>query len=435
MILEKSKNHNPNYLATIVQIDNLSKHHNADKLKIARVGGERIIVGNNTKIGDYYVLFPVESVIDEKLLHNTNSYRDTSLNADKEKKGFFEKNGRVKSIKLRGEYSNGYLVPLREFAMVYDLNETLLKQRVGESFDTVNGRVIIKKYVVKKSNPTNTKKIRKIKNCESYILENTVTLHVDTKNYRYNYKTAINPNDIISISYKIHGTSFHISNTKTKKRLNIWQKIAKKLGFNINDTEYRIIYGSRRVIKNDNCKNNNGFYEKDIYKEIADKIGKMVPKGYQIYGEIFGYLPDTNIFIQKPYDYGNKEGEYDYIVYRVKKIDTESGKSIELSTPQIIEFCDYFGFNKPHYFYYGYAKDLYPQIPPNTPDWHDRFLEQLEKDYNEKDCFMCINKVPEEGVVIRKESMFNFEVYKLKSQRFLYAESKALDKGEVKFEN
>jgi len=31
--------------------------------------------------------------------------------------------------------------------------------------------------------------------------------------------------------------------------------------------------------------------------------------------------------------------------------------------------------------------------------------EQVEKDYNEKDCFMCVNKVPEEGIVIRKEKL------------------------------
>ena len=48
---------------------------------------------------------------------------------------------------------------------------------------------------------------------------------------------------------------------------------------------------------------------------------------------------------------------------------------------------------------------------------------------------MCENKVPEEGVVLRKESLFHCESYKLKSFAFLEAESKELDKGEKNIED
>ena len=38
---------------------------------------------------------------------------DKELNKDPEATpGFFEKNGRVKTVKLRGEYSTGYITPL-----------------------------------------------------------------------------------------------------------------------------------------------------------------------------------------------------------------------------------------------------------------------------------------------------------------------------------
>ena len=68
-------------------------------------------------------------------------------------------------------------------------------------------------------------------------------------------------------------------------------------------------------------------------------------------------------------------------------------------------------------------------------DWHRSLISRLEKDFNEKLCFMCENKVPEEGVVLRKESLFHCESYKLKSFAFLEAESKELDKGEKNIED
>ena len=42
---------------------------------------------------------------------------------------------------------------------------------------------------------------------------------------------------------------------------------------------------------------------------------------------------------------------------------------------------------------------------------------------------MCENKVPEEGIVVRVEDLFECKSYKLKSFRFLEFESNELDKG------
>ena len=51
-----------------------------------------------------------------------------------------------------------------------------------------------------------------------------------------------------------------------------------------------------------------------------------------------------------------------------------------------------------------------------------------------KDCFLHNTGVPEEGIVIRKDRLYGFEAYKLKSFRFLELESKELDKGEENIE-
>ena len=46
----------------------------------------------------------------------------------------------------------------------------------------------------------------------------------------------------------------------------------------------------------------------------------------------------------------------------------------------------------------------------------------------EKNCKMCKNKVPAEGIAIRINDTLNYEVYKLKSDLFLLKETKDLDK-------
>ncbi len=58
----------------------------------------------------------------------------------------------------------------------------------------------------------------------------------------------------------------------------------------------------------------------------------------------------------------------------------------------------------------------------------------IKEKYNEKDCFMCKNKLPEEGVVIRVEGL-DLEAYKQKSSKFFELETKELDKGEVNIED
>lgn len=47
---------------------------------------------------------------------------------------------------------------------------------------------------------------------------------------------------------------------------------------------------------------------------------------------------------------------------------------------------------------------------------------------------MCVNDVPEKGVVIRIEDNLEFEAYKQKSYKFYEYESKQLDSGEINIE-
>jgi hypothetical protein len=120
-------------------------------------------------------------------------------------------------------------------------------------------------------------------------------------------------------------------------------------------------------------------------------------------------------------------------VYRITHT-TPDGLVTELSYPEIAEFCERVGLTPSHLFYYGKVFQFLPNLKRegfnyDERNWREQLIKYLESKYNEKDCFMCKNTVAEEGIVLRKESLFNCESYKLKSFRFLKSESDQLDKG------
>jgi hypothetical protein len=263
-------------------------------------------------------------------------------------------------------------------------------------------------------------------------VEGQVHLHVDTENLRHSLFN-VNPEDYITITYKVHGTSFWVANVLVKRKLTIAEKVLKALGVKINDTEYDYVYGSRRVVKNEyETEGKQHFYDTDIWGEIKEDMKEIVPKGYTLYGEALGYT-STGKPIQTDYDYGCEQGKRRIQVYRMTYTNAD-GIVSDLSSQQLKEFCDRKGLEYVHVFYHGKAKDLYPQLDVET-HWHENFIKELEKEYLEKDCFMCKNKVPAEGIVLRQESLFEFKSYKLKSFAFLERETKLLDAGQSDLES
>lgn len=194
----------------------------------------------------------------------------------------------------------------------------------------------------------------------------------------------------------------------------------------IQETEYDYIYSSRKVIKNEDIsKNSNHFYDVDIWKLANDEIAKFLPKGVSAYYEIVGFTPEGKE-IQKDYDYGCKPNEHKIFIYRITYTNTD-GKVFEFSAKQVQDFCKKNGLNAVPELYYGYAKEFSDERL-NKENWGIKFLETIKNKYNEKDCFMCSNKVVEEGVVIRVENL-EFEAYKQKSFGFYQHESAVLDQN------
>lgn len=464
MKLNKSKNYDVNYLAKVVEINNFTKHIDPEvtKLKVAHVDGYTIIVGMDEAEGKF-VYFPTSSCINPQLLSFANLYRnaDKNANPNSEKRGLFEDNGRVKAVKLRGQVSEGFLLPLQTMLNFIvsstNINFTEDDCEIGTEFDEVehNGKSfwINKKYVVGKvqqqdgSTDKHLKKRQKGLKKFNRVIDNQFKFHYSTEIYR-KVPTFIMPDDLIHISSKWHGTSAIFAYVLCKHPLTFKQKIAKWLtGHDFNEYDY--LYSSRSVIKNANINvgvKAGGFYgeDGDVWGEAFKVIKPFLVKGMTIYAEIVGYTPGGKC-IQKNYDYGcvmPKPGEdytygvhYKVMVYRITLTNVD-GIVHEFSAREVQQWCKNNGLTPVVQLYYGIANELYPDIA-HDENWSENFIESLANDkrfYMEMNSPDCKNKVPHEGIVIKKEDMIPHAV-KLKAFAFIQGESEQLDNGEPNIED
>lgn len=455
MKLVQSKNANVNYLAKIVKIENFHKHSDPEvtKLKCCCIDGFNIITGIDSEPG-LYVYFPTACCINPKFLSYANLYRHENLNDDPTKNGMFEDNGRVKAIRLRGELSEGFIIPIVVLQnWVMSTVNVELNVEEGVEFDSVehDGKQfwVNKKYIPKNTRTPgepgsgNSGKGKQPKGLDK-IIENQFRFHYDTVLIK-KCPHVLHPSDLISITSKVHGTSGISAYVLCKQELNWKQKIARWLTGEEFD-KYDYLYSSRSVIKNQyyNKSVQGGFYGVDVWKYADDIVRPCLSKGMTAYYEIIGFLPNGG-YIQKNYDYGclPPVGDEAYTygkhfkvqIYRVTITDV-SGKVHEFSAREVQLWAQMVGLVPVEQYYYGYAKDLYPDLDPSE-HWNENFLSKLANDknfYMECNSPTCDNKVPHEGIVIKIENMKS-EAFKLKCFKFLDGEGKALDKGEVDIES
>lgn len=420
-----------NYRAKIAQLGKSKKHSNADKLLCWNIDFQNVITDLSYNSGDVVVYFPVECAINKEFISFIDGFEDKTSNKNPENKGFFNKHARVRAIKLRGEYSQGFVIPIK---LLQEFLGVEFKYQIGQEFDSFGNIELCKKYVAfVRERGNRVKSDGKVVKRISRLVENQFRLHNDTENLRRNID-KISPEDFIGIHYKKHGTSFVVGNVLVKKKLKWYEKALKKIGVDLNTTEYDYIYSSRKVVKNEyETKDTKGFYNEDIWGIVKEELVGKIQKGFTVYGEIIGFLPSGQA-IQSQYDYGCQQGEHKTYIYRITSTNID-GQVIELDDLQIKQYCEKYSLlYKDTFIYYGKAKDLYPQLDINN-HWKEDFVKQLEADYNEKDCYMCVNKLPEEGIVLRRVDLFDYQAFKLKSARFLEWETKELDKEIVDIES
>jgi len=451
MFISKNQNFKEEYCASVVRIGETFPIEGKDRIVKTLVNGLSIVIGKDEfKTGDVAVYCANETCLHELFLHLNSMYEDKELNVDQEKKGYINKHGRIRVIRLGGIPSYGLLIHADSIATF--INEPVeevvkfLEAHVGEDFDEINGERFCQVYVppVKNVPEKLSRQERMKKKLDRFkmLIEGSFRLHYETSQLQKNMRD-INPDDVVYISTKIHGTSAIYANILTNLPTNWFKRMWRKYVTHTQeyDQGYNLVYSSRTVIKNEYINKKQrpgGFYSDDIWGYWGKKLEGLIPKDYCIYCEIAGFTPNGSP-IQKGYDYGCThvaEEKSKLMVYRV----TKDGKDLEI--PDVIEMGKYLqellgDIIMPFpLLYMGTLKDLYPDVS-TTEHWHENVLELLkvEKRFKmEEDEPMCRTKVPREGFVLRKANDPVAEAWKLKTNAFKMREAKLVDAGEVDME-
>lgn len=431
---------NENYCATIVEIKSIIPLEGCDNIQSTIIFGNSIIIGKDTNVGDIGIYFPAETQLSDEFARMNNLYRHTEKNNDPEKKGYIEDNRRIRTMKMRGNKSCGLFMPLESLTHFIDINML----EIGDAFDELKGTPICNKYIVEKKKSQGPNKQKKKEKKESKLIDGQFRFHDDTSQFGKNIH-KFKPDDIIGISYKMHGTSGVISKVICKKSINWFYKLLRLLGIKVVDTEYANIYSSRRIVKNDDMnKPQDHFYKVDIWKLANDRIKEFLMDGMTAYVEIVGFLPNGGAIQKglkgKAFDYGCVANEFDIYIYRLTYTNP-SGQVFEFSFKQVQYWCKQRGLKAVPELYYGTVENIFSEYRKEghadyynaEQSYSNNLIHVLRERYLEQDCWMCKNKLPAEGIVIRRETM-DLEAYKFKSFRFLEMETKMLDKGEEDIE-
>jgi hypothetical protein len=435
--MKLNKPENQNYCATVVMIQNIIPLDGCDNVVATRIMGNQVIISKYVSVGDIGLFFPVETELSKEYLSANNLYRKSELNIDNTQKGYFDENGRIKCIKFRGHNSEGLFMPLKSLSFTLGISVDNYSGILNEhdEFDKINNIHICQKYIPKynRTQGFNSKDKKSKQPKVSKIVDNQFRFHNDTSQL-YKNLHCINPSDLIHISYKIHGTSGISAKILCNRNLSLIERIAKNVfKLNIKSTQYDYVNSSRKVLKNDDFNPNPaGYYNEDIWSIVDKELRQFLVDGMTLYYEIVGFLPSGS-GIQGVFDYGCEAKQHKIFIYRIT-ITNISGKVFEFSAKQVQDWCKKNGLVAVPQLYYGFAKDIFSVGSDLQIDaWRMLFLSQIKYLYNEHDCYICNNIVPEEGCVIRIEGI-EFEAYKCKSTRFLEYETKQLDKGIVDIE-
>jgi RNA ligase (TIGR02306 family) len=283
---------NQNSVCYVARIGEVKPIEGADNIEQAFVGGWSCIVPKgHYKQGYLAVIATTDAVIPQELsdLMNVTNY--------------LRKGQRVRTVKLRGVYSECLIIPFDKLL----LPKTFV-DNVKEGKDMMEMLGIFKyEPPAVQVQLASGRKIRYSQNPNFGIYYKFPNL----KNVPNMYSNE----DEVEITRKIHGTNARYGIVK-KKSLSFWDKVKKFLRLADEFIEYEYVYGSHNVEKGSDSQ---GFYDTDVWKTVAEKYNirenlwnlfksvkdvYSIEQGFVIYGEIYG--PG----IQKNFDYGLKEIEY-----------------------------------------------------------------------------------------------------------------------------
>ena len=256
----------------------------ADNIELAMVGGWQAI----TRKGEYQIGNKV-------VVATTDAVIPQALSDLMEVTGYLRKGQRVRTVKLRGVYSECLLIPFKYLA------PKSLENNVEEGHDMMELLGI-------------TKYEPPVKMVEMSVGGRKIKYHQNPNFHVYykfpnlkNVPDLFTEEDRVSITRKLHGTNARYGIVR-KKKLSLMDRVRKFFGNKWVEFEY--VYGSHNVEKGSDSQ---GFYSTDVWRTVADEykikeklwdyvktyfIPQHLGSGVVIYGEIYGHG------IQKNYEYG-----------------------------------------------------------------------------------------------------------------------------------
>lgn len=270
------------YCGYVVKIQHLRPHSNADRLQIATVFGNDVVVGLDVQMDQLMVYFPTDGQLGEEFCKVNDLVRRKDENGNNVG-GYLDPEKRnVKAIKLRGEKSDGILLPmtsLTDFTKISDLHE-------GDQITVLNGVEICRKYIPQSKRGENWHNGVKDRKPRQKIAP-TFYEHVDTAQLAYNL-SAFKAGDIVELTLKMHGTSGRTGYLPLRHFKQSWlDKLLKKPGKQY--MEYGYITGTRRVVLD--ATHTGGFYDDNAFRlAMAKKFEGKLRKGEVVYYEIVGFV-------------------------------------------------------------------------------------------------------------------------------------------------
>lgn len=278
---------NNNSICFVSEVNEIKEIIGSDNIELAVIEGwNSIIQKGKHKVGDLVIVATVDAVIPEDL---SEELKVTS---------YLRKGQRVRTVKLRGVYSECLIIP-----------PSALVGRAKNIGKLKKGQDLMEDLGIFKYEPpavqiqlASGKKIR-------YKLNPNFLVYYKFPNLK-NVKGMFNGDSFVQITRKIHGANARYGIVK-KSKLSFWDKVKKFFGFTDEWIDYEYVYGSHNVEKGSDSQ---GFYSTDIWRTVSNennfkgllwemvmKLGtKTVGSGLVMYGEIFGEG------LHKGYDYGLK---------------------------------------------------------------------------------------------------------------------------------
>ena len=269
------------HVGYIVKIEHLRPHTNADRLQIATIFGNDVIVDLNVTIGDIGVYFPSDLQLSKEFCEINDLVRRKDENGNP-CGGYLDPDKRnIRPIKLRNEKSDGLYLPIK------CLEYTQGRLKIGDRIDVVNGHEICCKYipVIKNKASSKTKKCNKVRKHTAPVAPLFIE-HADTEQLNYNLD-AFKVGDQIEITLKMHGTSNRVAYVPVLKKFKrtLFDRILGREGKPI--YEYDYISGTRRTVLDSF---DGDFYGSNAFrKQFEDRLRGKLYKGEEVYFEIVGF--------------------------------------------------------------------------------------------------------------------------------------------------